>query len=120
MGTQVSFELVDRIVLARLGGCLPEPVDDDGADDLAEELFLVREVEIDRAFRDPGATGDIVEPRAGEAALAEDIERGLEDLAGALFGKPSPAWSGPPRGALGRGGGPVAVRFVRLGIAAYG
>src|SRR5262245_45538704 len=102
---QVSFQLIDGVVFARFGGRLTEPIDDDGAHDFAEELFLVGEVEIDGALRDAGAARDVVESRASESALAEDVESGLEDLAGPLFGEPSPTWAGPPRGPLGRGGG---------------
>ena len=116
VGAQVSLELIDGVVFASFGGCLTQPIDDDGANDLAEELFLVREVEVNGAFGDAGAACDVVEPRAGEAAFPEDVESGLEDLAGPLFRKPPPAWPRPPRGPLGRAAGVVAGRFVRLGI----
>ena len=82
-------------------------IDDDGADDFAEELFLVGEVEVDGALRDTGAACDVVEPRAGEAAFAEDLEGGVEDLLGALFGEAAPARTGAPWGSVawGAGGG---------------
>src|SRR5207344_1565125 len=44
---EVALERIDRVAFARLGGCLTEAVHDDGPDDLAEELFLVGEVEVD-------------------------------------------------------------------------
>src|SRR5437868_2546399 len=48
--------------------------------DLAEERFLVREVEVDGALGDPGASGDVVEAGAVEPLLVEDGEGGVEDL----------------------------------------
>ena len=101
MRAQVSLELVDRVAFASLGGCLTEPIDDNGADDFAEKLFLVREVQVDGALGDTGAACDIVESRAGEAAFSKDVESGLEDLARPLFREPSPARPGPPRGPWG-------------------
>src|SRR5690349_4195322 len=83
MGAQVRSELFGRII-GRRGDAFSVflfRVDDYGADDVAEELFLVREVEINGAFRDTGAFGDVVEFGAGQSAFAEDLESGVEDLA---------------------------------------
>jgi hypothetical protein len=90
---EIAFELVHGIAFARLCGRLSEPVDDDRTDDFAEELFLVGEVEVDGAFGDAGATSDVVESSAGEASFTENVESGLEDLSGPLFGEAPPARS---------------------------
>jgi hypothetical protein len=66
--------------------------DDRVAHDAAEQLFLVREVEVDRALRDAGALGDVLEASGGETALREHREGGVEDLLGALFRQSAPAW----------------------------
>src|SRR5438105_2461800 len=67
-------------------------------DHLTEQLFLVWEVEVDGAFGDPGAFGDILEPGLGESAFAEDFECGLDDLLGPVFGSSTPlgrfSWRG--------------------------
>jgi hypothetical protein len=93
VGAEVSLELEHGIIAAGVRGRLAEAIDDDGANDLAEELFLVREVQINGAFRDAGSARDIVESGAGEAAFSEDFEGGVEDLAWPLFREASPAWS---------------------------
>src|ERR1041385_5031642 len=61
------------------------------AHDLSEELFLVREVEVDRAFGKSGALGDVVEACRREPTLAEHAEGSGEDLLGALLGESPPA-----------------------------
>ena len=58
---------------------------------LAEQRFLVREVEINGAFGEPGTLGDILEPSAGEAAFPELDEGSVENLLRSLFGKTTPA-----------------------------
>jgi hypothetical protein len=64
------------------------------ADHLAEELFLVGEVEVDGAFGDSGAFGDVLEPGVGEPAFAENLEGGLDDLLGPVLGSSTPFWLG--------------------------
>ena len=81
------------MLLERRFAALDE-LDHRGADDPAEQLFLVREVEVDRALRDAGPLGDVLEPRRGESALREHREGGVEDLLGALLGEAAPAWFG--------------------------
>ena len=83
---------------------------DHGADLKAHQLlkqrFLVLEVQIDRALGDAGAARHVVEPRRGEAALGEFVERRLED-GGAALGRPGGAGIAPGRGgAIDRRGGP--------------
>ncbi len=90
MLAHVALELLDRIAFARLGRGLAQSIDDDGAHDFAEQLFLVREVQVDGAFGDAGTARDVVEPGAGEAALVEDLERGVEDLAWPFLGQAAP------------------------------
>ena len=68
--------------------------DDRVAHDAAEQLFLVGEVEVDRALGDAGALGDVLEAGRGEAALREHREGGVEDLLGALLWESAPAWFG--------------------------
>src|SRR5689334_10032016 len=88
-------EGVGRGLLRRSGEVALGALDlgDDGVtDDLAKELFLVGEVEIDGAFREAGSFGDIVEPRGSEAAFAEDGERRVDDLLRSLLGESPPAW----------------------------
>jgi len=62
------------------------------ADYLAEELFLIREVEVNGAFGDSGACGNILEPGFGQSALTEDLERGLDDLLRPVFRSSAPLW----------------------------
>jgi hypothetical protein len=50
-----------------------------GPHELLEQALLVAEVEIDRAFGDAGAAGDIVEPRRRKSAGGKFFERGRED-----------------------------------------
>src|SRR5207248_6199815 len=45
---------------------LLELTDDGVANDLAKQLFLVGEVEVDRTLGEPRALGDVIEPRGGE------------------------------------------------------
>lgn len=45
-----------------------------------EDVFLGREVEVERPLGDPGAGGDVVQPRGGEALLGEDLHRRGDDL----------------------------------------
>jgi hypothetical protein len=61
-------------------------------DHLTEELFLVGEVEVDGALGDSGAFGDILESGVGEAAFAENLESGLNDLVGPVLGASTPFW----------------------------
>ena len=58
----------------------------------AEELFLIGEVEVDGAFGDTSAGGDVLEPGFGESTFAEDLERGLDDLLGPVLGSSAPLW----------------------------
>jgi hypothetical protein len=54
-------------------------------EDLDVELGLALEVAVDRTLREPGAACDLVEVRALEALLEEDLARGVDDaLAAAL------------------------------------
>jgi len=62
------------------------------ADHLAEELFLISEVEVDGAFGDPGARRDVLESGVGEPAFPEDLEGGLYDLMRPVLGAPTPFW----------------------------
>ena len=55
------------------------------ADDGAEQVLLGREVEVDRAFADAGGGGDVFQLGGGEAAVGEQTQRCLDDLAGAGF-----------------------------------
>ena len=67
-------------------------------DHFAKELFLVGEVEVDRAFGDAGAVGDVLESGLGESALTENFEGGLDDLLGPVLGSSTPlgrfCWGG--------------------------
>src|SRR3954462_1249651 len=65
--------------------------DDRLPDHLAEQLFLVGEVQIDRALRETGALGDVLESRRREPTLAEDGERGIDDLLRSLLRQSAPA-----------------------------
>src|SRR5207237_1112059 len=58
--------------------------------DLAEELFLIGEVEIDGALGDARPFGDVVETRGREATLGEYAERGGENLPGPLLRESAP------------------------------
>ena len=78
--------------------------DDLGLDDRAEEFLLAREVEVDRPLRDTGAAGDLVEARPFETSVAEDLEGGLDELAGAVLRESNPARR-PRFGEDGGGGG---------------
>jgi len=51
--------------------------------DVREQLFLVGEVQVDRALRDTGLVRDPLHRRIREAELADHATRGLDDLAGA-------------------------------------
>src|SRR4051812_39655230 len=102
MLAHVAPQLLDGIGAARLRGGLSQSVDHDGAHDFTEELFLVREVQVDGALGHACAAGDIVEAGPGEAALAEYFEGGVEDLTWPLFGQPTPARASAA-GAAGRG-----------------
>jgi hypothetical protein len=61
------------------------------ADHLAEERFLVGEVEIDGALGDARRAGDVFQPSRSEPAFAKDLERCVEDLARAFAGEAPPA-----------------------------
>ena len=58
---------------------------------LAEELFLVWEVEVDGAFGEAGALGDVVEARSREPTFTEDLECRRQDLLRSFVGEPAPA-----------------------------
>src|SRR3954469_2334650 len=73
--------------LSRLDG-----VDGGLPDHLAEELFLIGEVEVDGPFGDPGAISYVLEPGVGEPAFPENLERGLDDLLRPVVGLSSPFW----------------------------
>ena len=47
-----------------------------------EDVLLGREVEVERALGDPGAGGDVVQPRGGEALFGERRHRCGDDLVG--------------------------------------
>src|SRR6185369_12107432 len=81
-------------ILLESGLAALDELDHGGAHDAAEQLFLVREVEVDRALRDARQLGDVLESRRRESALREHREGGVEDLLGALFRKAAPAWFG--------------------------
>ena len=49
------------------------------AHELLEQALLVAEVEIDRAFGDAGAAGDVVEPRRRKTARRKFLKRGRKD-----------------------------------------
>jgi hypothetical protein len=55
-----------------------------------DSMFLIGEIQIDRALGEAGALGDVVETRDRESAFAEDFERRLEDLPRALSGEAAP------------------------------
>ncbi|MEO7823325.1 MAG: hypothetical protein ABIS15_06950 [Gemmatimonadaceae bacterium] len=59
-------------------------------DGLSEQLFLAREVLIDRALGDPGPAGDLVESGVGDPGFAESSKRCLEDLAWPVGGLSAP------------------------------
>ena len=61
-------------------------------DHLAEEIFLVGEVEVNGPLGDSGPFGDILEAGLGEAAFAEHFEGGLDDLLGPVLRASSPFW----------------------------
>src|SRR6202049_3286276 len=92
VGPHCGAELLCR---RSLPDCFLAPLDcGDGGlpDHLAKELFLVGEVEVDGALGDSGAIGDVLESGVGEAAFAEDLESGLDDLLGPVLGSSSPFW----------------------------
>ena len=86
-------ECVGRGLLRR-GGEFPlgafDLRDDRATNDLAKQLFLVGEVEIDGALREAGTLGDVFESGCREAALAEDRECRIDDLLRSLLGEPPP------------------------------
>jgi hypothetical protein len=55
-----------------------------------EQVLLGLEIEIERALRDPGPGGDVVQPRGREALLGEHLQRRGDDLAGPGFTASSP------------------------------
>ena len=55
------------------------------ADDGAEQILLGGEVEVDRAFADAGGGGDVLQLGGGKAAVGEQTQGRLDDLAGAGF-----------------------------------
>ena len=59
-------------------------------DHLLKELFLVGEVEVDGAFGDSGAVGDVLESGFGESAFTENLEGGLDDLLWPVLGSSAP------------------------------
>ena len=60
------------------------------ANDLAEELFLIGEVEVDGTLGNSGTTGDVLESGPGEPALTENLEGGLDDLLWPVLGLSAP------------------------------
>ena len=58
---------------------------------LAKEGLFVREVEVDGAFREPGALGDVLEPSGRETTLSELDECGVENLLRSLLRESTPA-----------------------------
>lgn len=69
-----------------------------------EQVFLAREIEEQRAFGDSGADGDLVHLGCGEAFLHEQVQRRLEQFAGAGFLAAATAWR-RGRDGVGEGGG---------------
>ena len=67
---------------------------DDGrcADHRLEQLFLIGEVEVDRALGDPGAFGDVLKSGVGQPAFTELLEGGLDDLLGPVLRESLPLW----------------------------
>ncbi len=65
-----------------------------GGDRLAhhrpEQVLLGLEIEIERALRDPGPGGDVVQPRGGEALLGKHRQGRGDDLAGPGLAASSP------------------------------
>jgi len=55
-----------------------------------EEVFLVFEVEVDGRLAHPGFGRDVLEPRAGEASLGEELKRGGNQLLGPCIAAPLP------------------------------
>jgi hypothetical protein len=91
-GAHVGAQLLGGAAVARvaeLEAHLLEAGDDRLADHLAKQLFLVREVEVDGPLGDAGAPGDVVEACPGQPPLAELGEGGVDDLLGALVGRPA-------------------------------
>ena len=75
-------------------GGLADASNDVVAHDRLEEFFLVLEVQVQRAFRDAGAAGDILEPRAGVAFLDEELQSSGSEFGRAGVLAALPAWSG--------------------------
>jgi hypothetical protein len=50
------------------------------ADHRLEQVFLAREVQVQRSLRDSGARGDLVRSRRREALLGEQFERRVDEL----------------------------------------
>src|SRR5262249_11986109 len=57
-----------------------------------EQLLLAREVEVERAARDPRARGDVVEPRRCKPTLDEALQRRRDDLLRPRLLAPAQAW----------------------------
>src|SRR4051812_30226354 len=91
-----------EILLEHLGGragrghdelfALLDLFDDGVANHLTEKLFLIGEVEVDRALGEASSLRDVVETGRREPALSEHGQRSFENLPGPLFGESAPAW----------------------------
>jgi len=81
-------------------------------DDRLEQFFLVREVEIKRAFGDAGAMRHVVEPGRGKAVFGKTVQRGVEDFAraGLLAAAPSLRLNA----SLGQGHNNLPVSYLNL------
>ena len=80
---RVGCEVVEHRarVAGQIGGVERHRVverDDDAADDLIEDLFLIAEVDVEQTLVGARALRDPIDPRSGEAVLGELIGGGLE------------------------------------------
>ena len=64
---------------------------DAGTDDRLEQFFLAGEIQIQGAFADARAGGDLVEPGCGKTAFDEQIERSGHQFGGTRLLAPGPA-----------------------------
>ena len=80
-----AIKVGQRVGIMRRPFELVESEDDRAPDHLAKQRFLVREVEVDGAFRDARESSDIFEARLVEPRFGEGGERGIDDLGLALF-----------------------------------
>ena len=83
-----AMKICERIGIAWFAFERVETHDDGASDHLAEQRFLVREVQVDGALGDASQSGDVLETRLLEAGRAEFRKRRFDDLRLALLGGP--------------------------------